>query len=165
MVRKSALVFGILCSAWFVLDVAATNAEACGGCRRRSCGSNCCAAPCYAPPVCSPCGSGCGSCGSNCGLFRSRCSPCGSSCNTCYAAPVFVAPACSTCATGYAVPGAYGYAVRVAPTYGPSYVLSRAGVPSMTYASSAGYPSYAAPVTAYRTNTVLRTSYAAPSFR
>jgi hypothetical protein len=141
MVRKSTLAFGILFSAWFVIDVAATNAEACGGCRQRSCGSSCCAAPCYAPPVCSPCGSGCGSCGSSCGLFRSRCGGLfGSGCNTCSAAPVCT----SGCVAGYAVPGSYSYAMQVAPNYGPAFVLTRVGVPSM------------------RTSTVFRTSYAAP---
>ena len=153
MIQKCALVLGVLFSTWFALDT--TTAEACffGGCRSR-CGSSC--GSCYAPPVCSPCGGGCGSrCGGGCG-------GCGMAY---YGSPVYAAPGCSTCATGYAVPGAYGYAVRVAPTYGPSYVLSRAGVPSMTYASSAGYPVYGAPVTSYRTNSVLRTSYAAPRLR
>ena len=142
MVRKSTLVLGILFSAWFVLDVAATNAEACGGCRRRSCGrSSCCARPCCPPPVCSPCGS----CG---GSY-------GSAYNTGYAAP-----SCSSgCSAGNAAPGYYGYAVRNAPNYGPAYVLARAGVPSMTYASNSGY---AAPVSAYRSRTVFRTAYATP---
>ncbi len=143
MVRKSALVFGIVFSAWFVLDLAATNAEACGGCRRRCCRTSCCSAT----PVCGSC---CGG-GSYYGAPT-------------YAAPIYGTSGCSSCSAGinYVVPGSYAYALRVAPSYGPSYILSRAGVPSATYASSAGYPSYAVPVAPYRTNSVFRTSYAAP---
>lgn len=154
MVRKSALVLGMLVAAWFAVDVTAPSAEACGGCggcRTRCCRPRCCS-PCY-----STCYSGC--------YAAPACGSCGSYCATAYyAAPVYAAPACSTCATGYAVPGAYGY-VTQAPVYGPSYVLSRAGVPSLTYTSRAAYPSYAVPVTAYRSTNLLRTSYAAPTVR
>jgi len=175
MIRKSALVFGVALAAWFALDVTATNAEACWGCRRSGCGGGCgsscgyggCGSYGYSGCGYGGCGyrgcgyGGCGSscgyggCGSSCGMYRSGC-------NTCYAAPVYAAPACSTCSTGYAVPGAYGYTVRFAPNYGPSYVQSRAGVPSTIYPSS--NPSYASPVAAYRTNSVLRTSYATPVY-
>ena len=156
MVRKSALVFGVVIAAWLAIDVAATDAQAFGllgrrCCQTSGCQTSCCPAPLPPPPpVCSPCGYSCNTCRPRCGLLfglrsRSSCNTC-NTCNTCstgYAAPINAPLGCSSCTTGinYAVPGSYAYAVQAAPNYGPTYFLSRAGVTSV------------------RTTTVLRTSY------
>lgn len=183
MVRKSALVVGFVLAAWFMLDV--TNAEACG-CGRR-CGSGCgngygggCgygggygySGGCGYSGYSRGCGygGGCGGCGGGyCGGYGRGYGygygygPYGSSYNGGYATPIY-GSGCSTCSTGYTVPGAYGYAVRMAPNYGPSFVLSRAGVSTSSNLIGARSTSSAVPVTAYRTNTVLRTSNATPSY-
>src|SRR5579871_3919025 len=131
MVRKSAFVLGILFSAaGLVLDGMASNADACGGCRRRGCGSGCssgCATTCYAPAP----------------------APCCNTCNTCNSC-CYTAPTC--CTSGY-VAGYYGppaYSYVVAPGYAPSYGYT---MPAQT---GPYYSGYAAPVTSVRTRTVYR---------
>src|SRR5436190_23671666 len=153
MMRKSALVLGVVFSAWFVLDVVATNAEACGGCRRRSC----CQSSCY-----SSCGSCCNTGGCGGGYYASSGYYGGGYYGSSgyygrgyygnagyygrgyygnagyyggggdYGSPAYGGSSCSSCSAGVAVPGAYGYAVRVAPGYGSSNLLTLTGGPSTT---------------------------------
>jgi hypothetical protein len=162
MVRKSALVLGVVLSTWFVLDTAATNAEACGGCWRgggcrsscfRSCGSGCYGGGYYGGGYYGGGYYGGGYNGGGCcggGYYGG---------SGYYGAPVYGGSSCSSCSAGYTVPGAYAYAVRMAPNYGPSYVLTRAGVPRM---ANTGASLYVPPPATYRSSSVLRTSYATP---
>src|SRR5258708_15106937 len=127
MVRKSAFVLGILFSAaGLVLDGMATNAEACGGCRKKSCCSSGCSTTYYAPAP----------------------APCCNTCNTC--STCYTAPTCCTsgCVAGYYGAPAYPYAYQVAPGYAPSYGYTMPA-PTGPY-----YSGYAAPVSSVRTITV-----------
>jgi hypothetical protein len=137
MVRKTVVVAGLFLAALaFVLDSTASNAEACGGCRR-GCGY----------------GGGCGYTvsyyrGGGCGGCYARCAPvcptpcttcatcCPAPCTTCYA-PVYVAPAC--CA--YAVPATVYTPVYVNNGSRPQYMATTPILPVSTYGMRVVMPS------------------------
>jgi hypothetical protein len=124
MLRKTVVLSGLVLSALaFILDGTATNAEACGGCRR-GCGSGGCGSGGYYSSSYYS-GGGCGSC---CATRRTCCAtPCYTCCT-----PTYVAPAC--CGT-YIYPGTTVYAPAYAsygvrPYYvGPAAPASTHGMP------------------------------------
>jgi hypothetical protein len=128
MLRKTVVLSGLVLAALaFILDGTATNAEACGGCRRGcgyggGCGGGYASSYYYRGSY----GGGCGSC---CTTYRPCCATPAYTC----CAPACAAPACgaAACCGTYIYPGTTVYAPAYA-SYGVRPYFAGPAVPAST---------------------------------